>query len=353
MGVIDRRGFLKMIIGMASLGTALGLGMTNRGLAKLTHAPRQLENEPLEKRLYERTETEENEQSNNWYIQFVVNKDQVYAQRNKYLLESLVQKRGIHTNIKQISTPDGIKTLIGAYSSMEGAVQDSEKLDDLATKVGIAQMSNKDLPVWRYTVYLTPKEENLEKDAIENKKNSKISRLTKLPEYINKLVEEEVNLHNRSGDYQLNVSLIKAIMQSENAEYNPEKVSYKLVPVPNKHPRTMHKKPYIFIHAVNSKGRKIPTAYGLMMLVPDTMKAVGIDPILKFDPRMNIRAGTRHLGQLLKYFDGDIRLAVAAYSAGSKRVAEIWDVPRIPETIKYVNSVLNIYRSLTYNTRTG
>ena len=85
--------------------------------------------------------------------------------------------------------------------------------------------------------------------------------------------------------------------------------------------------------AVSPKG-----AQGLMQLMPATVEQFGVrDP---FDPRQNVDAGTKLLKQLLEKYGGDITLALSAYNAGSGRVDREGGVPAIPETINYVNGVL-------------
>ena len=88
--------------------------------------------------------------------------------------------------------------------------------------------------------------------------------------------------------------------------------------------------------AVSRKG-----ARGLMQLMPETAAILGVrDP---FDPRENIRGGTRHLRALLERFRHDVRLAVAAYNAGEKPVRQFGGVPPYPETQEYVARVLSFY----------
>jgi soluble lytic murein transglycosylase-like protein len=53
---------------------------------------------------------------------------------------------------------------------------------------------------------------------------------------------------------------------------------------------------------------------GIMQLMPGTASALGVADA--FDPRQNIMGGAKYLSQLLARFDGDVRLAVAAYNAG-------------------------------------
>jgi soluble lytic murein transglycosylase-like protein len=88
--------------------------------------------------------------------------------------------------------------------------------------------------------------------------------------------------------------------------------------------------------AVSPKG-----ARGLMQLMPETAAILGVDD--PFDPRQNIHAGTRHLRAMLERFRQDVRLAVAAYNAGERPVAQYRGVPPYPETRQYVTQVLRLY----------
>jgi soluble lytic murein transglycosylase-like protein len=93
--------------------------------------------------------------------------------------------------------------------------------------------------------------------------------------------------------------------------------------------------------AVSRKG-----ARGLMQLMPDTAAMLGVrDP---FDPRQNIDAGTRHLRAMMERFRHDLPLAVAAYNAGERPVAQYGGIPPYPETRDYVAQVLNLYGGVPY-----
>lgn len=87
-------------------------------------------------------------------------------------------------------------------------------------------------------------------------------------------------------------------------------------------------------YAVSPKGAK-----GLMQLMPATAKELQVkDP---FNPRENIYGGTKYIKWLLKRFNGNLQLSLAAYNAGPARVRK--KIPRIPETIAYVKKVLRHY----------
>ncbi len=89
--------------------------------------------------------------------------------------------------------------------------------------------------------------------------------------------------------------------------------------------------------AVSRKG-----AQGLMQLMPATIRRLSVGDA--FDPHENIGAGVRHLRQLLDQFQGDLRLALAAYNAGENAVLRYKAVPPYQETRDYVTKVLSLYR---------
>ncbi|HXG58473.1 MAG TPA: lytic transglycosylase domain-containing protein, partial [Thermoanaerobaculia bacterium] len=84
--------------------------------------------------------------------------------------------------------------------------------------------------------------------------------------------------------------------------------------------------------AVSRKG-----ARGLMQLMPATARRFGVTD--SFDPSANIHAGTRYLRWLLKIFDGNADLAVAAYNAGEGSVWKYDGVPPFRETVNYINRI--------------
>lgn len=86
--------------------------------------------------------------------------------------------------------------------------------------------------------------------------------------------------------------------------------------------------------AISPKG-----AQGLMQLMPATAAEFGVkDP---FDPKQNVDGGVKLLKQLLAKYNGDLKLTLAAYNAGSGRVDSEGGVPQIPETMNYVVDVIS------------
>ena len=77
-------------------------------------------------------------------------------------------------------------------------------------------------------------------------------------------------------------------------------------------------------------------AIGLMQLMPQTARGLGVDPR---DPKQNVDAGVRYLrGQLDRF--GEVDLALAAYNAGPGAVQRHHGVPPYRETQGYVKRVL-------------
>jgi soluble lytic murein transglycosylase-like protein len=82
-------------------------------------------------------------------------------------------------------------------------------------------------------------------------------------------------------------------------------------------------------------------AQGLMQLMPETAASLGVkDP---YDPAQNVAGGTRYLRGLLDRFNGDTKLAVAAYNAGPGAVEKYNGVPPYAETQSYVQNVLGSF----------
>lgn len=82
-------------------------------------------------------------------------------------------------------------------------------------------------------------------------------------------------------------------------------------------------------------------ARGLMQLMPTTASYLGVYD--SFDAEQNIAGGTRYLAMMLKRFNQDVRLGLAAYNAGPEAVAAFEDVPPFPDTVSYVKRILKLY----------
>ncbi len=108
-------------------------------------------------------------------------------------------------------------------------------------------------------------------------------------------------------EYDVSVDLLKAIGKAES-DFNP--------------------------NAVSRCG-----AQGVMQLMPATAKSLGVTD--SFDAEQNIIGGAKYISGLLKKYDGDTKLALAAYNAGSGNVKKYGGIPPFKETQNYVKKVTN------------
>lgn len=132
-----------------------------------------------------------------------------------------------------------------------------------------------------------------------------------VPSSYNVLIEQA------SRKYGVPESLIKAVIDTESS-FNPQVVS--------------------------SAGAK-----GLMQLMDGTAQGLGVSD--SFDPAQNIDAGTKYLSYQLKRFNGQEKMALAAYNAGPGRVSRLGvsndaelmnNINSLPEeTRKYISKVQN------------
>jgi len=91
--------------------------------------------------------------------------------------------------------------------------------------------------------------------------------------------------------------------------------------------------------AVSPKG-----AVGLMQLMPETAERFGVED--STDATANVYGGARYLRHLLKLFNNNMELALAAYNAGENAVKRYDNqIPPYRETKNYVNKVMRLYRA--------
>ena len=110
--------------------------------------------------------------------------------------------------------------------------------------------------------------------------------------------------------YQVDPALVKAIIMAESG-YDPR--------------------------AVSKVGAK-----GLMQLMPATAEELGVED--SFNPKHNINAGVGYFKKLLNRFGGDVKLALAAYNAGTRKVRQYQGIPPFKATRYYIKKVFEYYQ---------
>ncbi len=83
------------------------------------------------------------------------------------------------------------------------------------------------------------------------------------------------------------------------------------------------------------------SAMGLMQLIPETAERFNVSNA--YNATQNIKAGLRYVQWLLSYFQGDVRLALAAYNSGEGTVDRYGGVPPYKETQQYVKRIMALY----------
>ena len=85
----------------------------------------------------------------------------------------------------------------------------------------------------------------------------------------------------------------------------------------------------------NASARSNKGALGLAQLMPQTARALGVNPL---DPVQNLEGGAKYLRRQYEAF-GNWRLALAAYNAGPGAVERYNGVPPFRETRNYVRVI--------------
>jgi soluble lytic murein transglycosylase-like protein len=93
--------------------------------------------------------------------------------------------------------------------------------------------------------------------------------------------------------------------------------------------------------AFNAKALSKSGAAGLMQLMPETATDLGVTNV--WHQQQNIQGGAAYLSSLLKRYKGNIKLAMAAYNAGSGAVDKHQGIPPYRETQRYVERVVLLW----------
>lgn len=215
-----------------------------------------------------------------------------------------------YPNIKPLRTFSDSSKRHTTITSFDDVLNDKEKTikttDTDNNKINEKKSSDNDKDV----IYTNPKTGDVYKykdvaDESNNsiKKSSGSSRTTSASSM--KKTKYDSYFKAAAKKYNVSESLLKAIAKAES-DFNPNDVS--------------------------SAG-----AIGIMQLMPETAAGLGVKN--PYDPKQNIMGGAKCISLKLKEFNGNIRLALAAYNAGSGAVRRNGSVPSYCKS--YVNKVLS------------
>ena len=150
-----------------------------------------------------------------------------------------------------------------------------------------------------------------------------------------------VDLGNRQTDDPVTVV-------GRKARYHHGLVDLELEQAVSRAAQQYHVQPALLLAVMKAESSFNPTvvskagAVGLMQLIPETAIRHGVRNL--YDTNDNITGGAKHLRYLLDRFHGNLRLAVAAYNAGERKVDRYGQIPPYKETQDYVKKVLVYYR---------
>lgn len=179
----------------------------------------------------------------------------------------------------------------------------NDNADNVITSIAVASMSNSNMSDKDFDILVNREVQKEYARMRTSNKSIVFNGNTKYDDYIN----------NYATMYKIDPLLIKAVIKHESG-FNP--------------------------NAESKVG-----AGGLMQLMPATARGLGVKNIK--DPKQNIAGGTKYLANLLKQFDGNVPLALAAYNAGPNAVKKYGnEIPPYKETQNYVKSIMATYNSI-------
>lgn len=94
------------------------------------------------------------------------------------------------------------------------------------------------------------------------------------------------------------------------------------------------------------QAKSAKAAMGLMQLIPETAERFNVSNA--YNATQNIRGGLAYVRWLLSYYQGDVKLTLAAYNSGEGTVDRYKGIPPYKETRLYVQRVMALYGQATH-----
>jgi len=116
--------------------------------------------------------------------------------------------------------------------------------------------------------------------------------------------ESTLSNHVKANDFSADAKPFEALIQNASTQYNvPESIIMAVIKAES---------------SFNPNATSAAGAKGLMQLMDGTAKGLGVTN--SYDAEQNINGGTKYLSMLLKKYNGELQVALAAYNAGPTRV---------------------------------
>lgn len=241
---------------------------------------------------------------------------------------------------RQYTSDSSLEALVEWYRGTYGipftvrtvALADSATGGELTIARGVHRIGNTivSVMIWNPTVHQTGSRKNkrtnyLQKTSIAVQERAFRSRDFLVAEGPDAVVELTWQvpygdaIQRMSQKYEIDPFLIAALVQQES-NFNPEALS-------------------------------VDSAMGLTQMIPTTAEAMGVtDPA---DPHQSLEGGVRYLKLMLRQFNGNVMLALAAYNAGPGNVLKYRGVPPFSETRTYVRRIMDRYKEKAGNANKG
>ncbi|MEG8945570.1 transglycosylase SLT domain-containing protein [Rosettibacter firmus] len=181
--------------------------------------------------------------------------------------------------------------------------------------LGIAEALYKKITGEDMSPELKVKLKSTEKIEVKVNENTDIPKIQPSTESLNRLKRFEDIIEDASKEFGIDKNVIKSIILAESA--------------------------------ANHRAVSPVKAKGLMQLMDSTAAEMGVRNV--FDPKENIYGGTKYLAKMLRQYNGDLKLALAAYNAGPQNVEKYKGVPPFEETQNYITKVMSYLNHFSEN----